>query len=83
MQTPMPSKSGRTRPPVRANDGASRVSSIPSFFALLLTCQGAVVNGTMYLYGGRAISNSKQTSNTWSMPSLEVALALMPLMRNR
>ena len=31
--------------------------------------QSAVVNGTLYLYGGRAITSSDQTSNTWSMLS--------------
>jgi hypothetical protein len=28
--------------------------------------QSAVVNGTLYLYGGRATTSSDQTSNTWS-----------------
>lgn len=29
--------------------------------------QSAVVNGTIYYYGGRATSSSEQTSDTWSM----------------
>jgi hypothetical protein len=32
-----------------------------------LTMTGALVNGTLYLYGGRATTSSSQTSNTWSM----------------
>ena len=28
--------------------------------------QSALVNGTLYLYGGRAITSSDQTSNTWN-----------------
>ena len=28
--------------------------------------QSALVNGTLYLYGGRSITDSKQKSNTWS-----------------
>jgi len=29
--------------------------------------QSAVVNGTLYIYGGRTTTSSSQTSNTWSM----------------
>jgi hypothetical protein len=29
--------------------------------------QSAVVNGTMYLYGGRLTTDAHQTSDTWSM----------------
>lgn len=29
--------------------------------------QSALVNGTLYLYGGRAISDASQTTNEWSM----------------
>lgn len=29
--------------------------------------QSAIVNGTLYLYGGRATTSSDQDSNTWSM----------------
>ncbi len=29
--------------------------------------QSAVVNGTLYLYGGRSTTSDQQTSNTWSM----------------
>lgn len=36
--------------------------------------QSAVVNGTLYLYGGRAISSSGQTDNTWNNNFLSLPL---------
>lgn len=37
--------------------------------------QSAVVNGTLYLYGGHSISTAGQSQNTWSNDFLSVALA--------
>lgn len=34
--------------------------------------QSAIVNGTMYLYAGRATSDPDQTSNTWSKSRLQM-----------
>lgn len=36
--------------------------------------QSAVVNGTLYVYGGRAISSSGQTDNTWNNNFLSLPL---------
>lgn len=35
---------------------------------------GAVVNGTLYIYGGQAKGNAGQSSNTWS----KSVLSLLP-----
>jgi len=36
--------------------------------------QSALVNGTLYLYGGRAITSSDQTSDTWNNHFLSLDL---------
>ena len=36
--------------------------------------QSALVNGTLYLYGGRAITSQDQTSNTWNNDFLSIDL---------
>ncbi|KAF2273986.1 kelch repeat protein-like protein [Westerdykella ornata] len=36
--------------------------------------QSAVVNGTLYIYGGRSTTDSKQTSNTWTNDFLALDL---------
>lgn len=56
----------RLRRPMSANGGASRVSAPCPRQHLSLTLEGAIINGTLYLYGGRATTSSQQTSNEWS-----------------
>lgn len=43
--------------------------------------QSAVVNGTLYLYGGRSKTDSNQASNTWSMLWPTYSKALTDLFR--
>lgn len=52
-----------------ALDGVMRVSF--EFFMRVLAFladyeTAAIVNGTLYIYGGRAKTEADQTSNTWS-----------------
>jgi hypothetical protein len=44
---------------------AKRAGS-PTDYCKRWSQQSALVNGTLYLYGGRATTSSSQTSNTWS-----------------
>jgi hypothetical protein len=44
-----------------------RQASDPTDYCKKWSQQSAIVNGTMYLYGGRKTTSASQTSNTWSM----------------
>ena len=45
--------------------------------------QSAVVNGTLYYFGGRATSSSDQTSNTWSRPIIPSSHRRVALLTTR
>ena len=47
--------------------GLERRANSPTDVCKRWSQQSAIVNGTLYLYGGRATMSSSQTSDTWSM----------------
>jgi hypothetical protein len=47
-------------------DVLSRRDTDPTDYCKRWSQQSAIVNGTLYLYGGRKSTSSSQTSNTWS-----------------
>ena len=46
---------------------AEKRTNSPTNICLRWSGQSAVVNGTLYYYGGRSSQSSQQTDNTWSM----------------
>jgi len=57
-----------------ASDLAKRQNS-PTDVCKRWSQQSAIVNGTLYLYGGRAITSSDQTSNEWNNDFITLDLA--------
>lgn len=54
-------------PNLAAIDGVERRQSASTAYCKRWSQQSALVNGTLYLFGGRATTNADQNSSTWSM----------------
>ena len=64
-QVPLGADAGVVPPPLRANKLVSRQNSAVDI-CLRWGHQSAMVNGTIYLFGGRSKTDSNQDSDTWS-----------------
>lgn len=56
------------------NEHLAKRQNSPSDVCKRWSQQSALVNGTLYLYGGRAMTSSDQTSNTWNNDFLTLDL---------
>ncbi|KAF2196772.1 hypothetical protein GQ43DRAFT_444824 [Delitschia confertaspora ATCC 74209] len=56
------------------NYGVVKREDTPTEICTRWSHQTAIVNGTLYIYGGRASTDPKQTSNTWNNDFLSIDL---------
>ena len=70
----LPGASATWIPPSDVDRSISRRSNSPTDVCNRWSHQSAVVNGTLYLYGGNSIQNAGQKDNTWNNDFLSLSL---------